>query len=295
MPKKPDKTKSSWKSLLYTTPDVGRQAEINELREAFERIFKTLTYREREIVKLRYGLGDGYTYSLEQVGEIFRISPEEVRQIEVLCLRKLQHPVRSHALKGFVDAAPHIMVKPQAPPPPPAEEVLLVPFDDPTDTLTKAASQSQEALIEYLAKHPDEIHAVHSRRFEEIICEVFTSFGFTVELTKQTRDGGLDLICFKTDVLGIATKYVIEVKRYAPQRRISVHLVRAFYAVKVAEAACHGIFATTSTFTKDAWKFSKKQHILNLHLRDKQDVMGWIQTYMKLREQGGVLLTPKSV
>ena len=66
-------------------------------------VLKTLTYREREIIKLRYGLGDGYTYTLEEVGRIFKVTRERVRQIEAKAVRKLQHPVRARKLEGFLD------------------------------------------------------------------------------------------------------------------------------------------------------------------------------------------------
>lgn len=73
------------------------------LKDKIDVVLKTLTYREREIIKLRYGLGDGYTYTLEEVGRIFKVTRERVRQIEAKAVRKLQHPVRSKQLKGFLD------------------------------------------------------------------------------------------------------------------------------------------------------------------------------------------------
>ena len=75
------------------------------LRDRIERILKTLTYREREIIRLRYGLGDGYTYTLEEVGRIFKVTRERVRQIEAKAVRKLQNPIRSHQLEGFLQEA----------------------------------------------------------------------------------------------------------------------------------------------------------------------------------------------
>ncbi|NLX54734.1 MAG: sigma-70 family RNA polymerase sigma factor [Planctomycetaceae bacterium] len=79
-----------------------RSANNGILREKIESLLKTLTYREREIIRLRYGLGDGYTYTLEEVGRIFRVTRERVRQIEAKAVRKLQHPVRSQQLAGFL-------------------------------------------------------------------------------------------------------------------------------------------------------------------------------------------------
>jgi len=73
------------------------------LKDKIDRVLNTLTYREREIIRLRYGLGDGYTYTLEEVGRIFNVTRERVRQIEAKAVRKLQHPVRSRKLESFVD------------------------------------------------------------------------------------------------------------------------------------------------------------------------------------------------
>ncbi len=78
------------------------------LKERIESVLSSLTFREREIIKLRYGIGDGYTYTLEEVGRIFRVTRERVRQIEAKAVRKLQHPVRARRLSGFLDGAPEI-------------------------------------------------------------------------------------------------------------------------------------------------------------------------------------------
>jgi RNA polymerase primary sigma factor len=90
--------------------DVGAesptQATTNGLlKDRIESLLKTLTYREREIIRLRYGLTDGYTYTLEEVGRIFRVTRERVRQIEAKAVKKLQHPVRSKQLETFLTGA----------------------------------------------------------------------------------------------------------------------------------------------------------------------------------------------
>ena len=76
------------------------------LREKINELLKTLTYREREIVRLRYGLADGYCYTLEEVGRIFKVTRERVRQIEAKAVSKLQHPVRSSELVEYVADSP---------------------------------------------------------------------------------------------------------------------------------------------------------------------------------------------
>jgi RNA polymerase primary sigma factor len=81
---------------LYQT---NQEALKNRIAEAME----GLNYREREILRLRYGLADGYSYTLEEVGKIFSVTRERVRQIESKAVRKLQQPYRSRSLASFLD------------------------------------------------------------------------------------------------------------------------------------------------------------------------------------------------
>ena len=83
------------------SPASGASQEM--LRGRIGKVLKTLSYREREIIKLRYGLGDGYSYTLEEVGHIFQVTRERIRQIEAKAVRKLQQPSRSQELVGFLD------------------------------------------------------------------------------------------------------------------------------------------------------------------------------------------------
>ncbi len=83
------------------SPAIG--AAQGMLRGRIAKVLKTLSYREREIIKLRYGLGDGYSYTLEEVGHIFKVTRERIRQIEAKAVRKLQQPSRSQELVGFLD------------------------------------------------------------------------------------------------------------------------------------------------------------------------------------------------
>jgi len=83
------------------SPASGASQEM--LRGRIDKVLKTLSYREREIIKLRYGLGDGYSYTLEEVGHIFKVTRERIRQIEAKAVRKLQQPSRSQELVGFLD------------------------------------------------------------------------------------------------------------------------------------------------------------------------------------------------
>jgi len=84
-----------------TAPAESAAGEM--IRTRINDVLKTLTYREREIIKLRYGVGDGYTYTLEEVGRIFKVTRERVRQVESKAIRKLQHPVRRRRLESFME------------------------------------------------------------------------------------------------------------------------------------------------------------------------------------------------
>ena len=78
-------------------------ATSDMLKQRINDVLRTLTYREREILKLRYGIGDGYTYTLEEVGRIFKVTRERVRQVESKAIRKLQHPIRRQRLSNFLN------------------------------------------------------------------------------------------------------------------------------------------------------------------------------------------------
>lgn len=84
-------------------PQPSEIASTTILREVIERELHTLTPREEHVIKLRFGLYDGRTRTLEEVGKEFDITRERIRQIEAKALRKLRHPSRARHLKGFLD------------------------------------------------------------------------------------------------------------------------------------------------------------------------------------------------
>ena len=87
----------------YRDDDPLYETNQATLKEQIHEAMQTLNYREREILKLRYGLADGYAYTLEEVGKIFQVTRERVRQIESKAVKKLQHPQRSKSLTSFID------------------------------------------------------------------------------------------------------------------------------------------------------------------------------------------------
>jgi RNA polymerase primary sigma factor len=87
----------------YREDDPLMEMNQDMLKSRIADVLQSLDYREREILRLRYGLVDGYAYTLEEVGRIFSVTRERVRQIETKAVRALQHPVRARQLSGFLD------------------------------------------------------------------------------------------------------------------------------------------------------------------------------------------------
>ena len=86
------------------------------LKEKIKDVLETLTDRERQVLEQRFGLVDGYSRTLEEVGRQFRVTRERIRQIEAKALRKMRHPTRIRQLEGFLEAA-DLQTVPKAPSP----------------------------------------------------------------------------------------------------------------------------------------------------------------------------------
>ena len=119
---------------------------------------------------------------------------------------------------------------------------------------------------------------VTPREFEELIAELLEQKGYSTELTKQTRDGGYDLIALKDDN-GFALKYLVECKKHRKDRTVGIGIVRSFSDVVRTENANRGIIFTTSYFSPEARKRQKTNPYL-LDLRDHDDVIKWVKDYI---------------
>ena len=122
------------------------------------------------------------------------------------------------------------------------------------------------------------LHEISPRSFEKMIAELLFEKGFEVELTKQTRDNGYDILALKHLDGFSPIKYLVECKKYKPERKIGVEIIRSFKEVLVTEQANKGIIVTTSYFSKDAI-IKQKETPLLLDYKDKDEVMGWVKSY----------------
>ena len=84
-------------------PAPAEAAAFTLLKEQLIEVLDTLTERERKVLRLRFGLDDGRPRTLEEVGKVFKVTRERIRQIEAKALRKLRHPSRSKKLKDYLD------------------------------------------------------------------------------------------------------------------------------------------------------------------------------------------------
>lgn len=149
--------------------------------------------------------------------------------------------------------------------------------DQGSESIIQIASFFDRALIEKLKQFPDDLRIIDRRKFEELIAELFRGFGYEVELTKRTRDGGKDIIAIKR--AEVETRYLIECKRPEPGNHIGVRTVRELYGVKVDDNATKAILATTTYFSPEAKEFSEK-HRWELELKDYHAIQEWIASYL---------------
>lgn len=132
-----------------------------------------------------------------------------------------------------------------------------------------------DAVKKYFKKHPEKLYEINPRKFEELIASIFKDFGFDVELTKATRDGGRDIIAnIKNSVYSLLA--YIECKRYAPDNKVDVGIIRNVAGVHYLRKPSKSIIVTTSFFTKDAQEEAKL--IENqLDLKDYNDIKIWLE------------------
>lgn len=135
----------------------------------------------------------------------------------------------------------------------------------------------QDSLVDFFAKHPKLMRSMPHRRFEELIAELWQRFGYEVELQKQTRDGGIDIIAIRQ--AEVSTRFLIQCKRPEPHKKVSINPVRELFGVKQDFGASKAILATTVYFTPDAQKFIDR-HYWELEGRDYDGIVSWLNQAM---------------
>ncbi|MDE7430894.1 MAG: restriction endonuclease, partial [Lachnospiraceae bacterium] len=134
----------------------------------------------------------------------------------------------------------------------PSHNKIVIPAEIKNDV--KVVNKS---LIEKVAQNPEILYSIQPREFEEMVCELFEKKGYKVKLTKQTHDGGKDIIVLNDSMLGDLIFYA-ECKRFSKNHPVEVSLVRELFGVVEADQATAGIMVTTSYYSEEAKDYRNK-------------------------------------
>lgn len=129
-------------------------------------------------------------------------------------------------------------------------------------------------LVRYLASNPAELHQLRPRQFEELICSILQQHGWDVELTPPSKDGGYDIVGFSGLAGGVRSHWIIECKKWAPDRKVGVEIVRGLVGVKEQIKAANAMIVTTSSFTRGAQELAHSRW--DLDLRDYNAINAWL-------------------
>jgi len=160
-------------------------------------------------------------------------------------------------------------------------KIIAVPSREIIASIRPAIVTTNEALVAELKKCPKAVYDLHPRKFEEVVAELLSDMGCEVHVTKQTRDGGKDILAYLNTSLG-KILCLVEAKRHRPDRKVGIGLVRTLYGTLCDHQATSAMLVTTSTFSSDARQFQKK-HQYELELREYGDVVQWIQQYKNVK------------
>ncbi|HEX6746491.1 MAG TPA: restriction endonuclease [Longimicrobium sp.] len=160
---------------------------------------------------------------------------------------------------------------------------LIEPFAHPAESsgtiervppLIRVVSGPWTELRRHLAAHPDELHRIDPRKFEELVAEVYRDHGWEVELSVRTRDGGYDIIALRKSMPN-ELKVLIEAKRYDPSRKVGVAVVRALYGIRALNRASQVVLATSSYVSRDAKKEFRHAIPHELGLLERDAILEW--------------------
>lgn len=159
------------------------------------------------------------------------------------------------------------------------EDLLVSSIPSVQHEILTLSTEYWNSMLAELMENPKSIHKLPPRKFEELVAEMLTRNGFSVTLTPETRDGGKDIYAVNKTSLGNHL-FLVECKRYAPERPVDISLVRALYGVVEAEKANAGVLVTTSYFTKDAMNF--RDTIQNrMSFKDYESLVEWIRSFQQ--------------
>jgi RNA recognition motif-containing protein len=142
-------------------------------------------------------------------------------------------------------------------------------------------------LFKLIKDNPPYIFEISGRKFEELVAQIVESFGYKVELTKHTRDGGKDIIATLKGEKN--ESFYIECKKHSPNNLIDVSIIRQFHSVLMLDEINKGIIATSSYFTRDSKLLIERIKSTGcfIETKDNNCVHNWIDIYLDRNNNSG--------
>jgi len=131
-----------------------------------------------------------------------------------------------------------------------------------------------EEMCRFITNNPSFLHTMNPRKFEELIAEIFIDYGWQVDISAQTRDGGYDILAIRRS-LPTDLKLLVEAKRYAPDHSVGVEVVRSLYGVRVLNSASQVVLATSSYVSRDAKREFERQVPWELSFLERDEILAW--------------------
>jgi restriction endonuclease Mrr len=154
---------------------------------------------------------------------------------------------------------------------------LLFENTNDNDTIAPLVLDVNDELKKYFAKHPEALYEISPRKFEMLIADILRDFGFDVEITSATRDGGKDIFAYWKSQICNFLMYV-ECKRWHPKQHVGIEVVQRLYGVQQIDKANKSMIVTTSFFTKPAIEEWRRYKNL-MDLKDYNDLKEWLKRY----------------
>src|SRR5690606_31300850 len=142
-----------------------------------------------------------------------------------------------------------------------------------TVSVVKVVDYFDPSIYALIKKNPDLLKTLDWRIFELMLADILRKFGYTVELTQPTKDGGIDIIAIKNEENFGKHKYLLQAKRYKDS--VEVSPVRELLFLHDHFKASKSCLATTANFTKGAWKLAD-EYKWQLELKDQKGILEWI-------------------
>ena len=141
----------------------------------------------------------------------------------------------------------------------------------------RCLDKANSEIMKWLESHPGDVDRVHHRTFEGIVAEMIAGAGWTVELTKRTRDGGYDILCLRNSKLGVPVSMLVETKLYKLERSAGLAAVDRLMGVAVREHADKVVLVTNSRISRDSWKRWEHNVGRDLELIDREELLEWLR------------------